>query len=291
MPWTTTNLSGALGGLALSANESIKEVQKKLNILNSQVEKLNRTLSSAMGAVTGAKSTLSKLAESGFYMVTLAPKRGAWTSRLSSAENAPPSAPYSCGVATISISENLAVVTDAYEKMIEATKKPMADAKNLYDAFDFSDYLPDPDPEELEEMEEAAAKDWADLFTSDEWKIAALGDIFGGYSEGLAKATNALSKDARSIQAGKNQASKSISAINKGLNATKTLLCQMDAAGVYKIILEPAEGNYLSRLRSEMNAPPTSANLCTSGYVCIAVASDPSTLASKFETLGGIVGI
>jgi len=289
MPWISTNLSAALGGISSLATEAIEEVQGKLDLLNAQVSKLNSTLSTAVSTITSAKSTLTKLSESGFYMITLTPQKGSWSSRLSSASNAPPTSGYCCGVATISVAPDLDTVTSAYGKIVDAVKKPMTDAKSIYDAFDFSDYSAAYDLDELAELAGAGAQDWADLFTTDVWQSATLGDIFGGYMEGMTNAANALAKDAKSVMSGVNQASKSISAVSKGLDTTKTLISQMEATGVYTVVLSPESGNYLSRLKSETGAPSTSSQLCTAGYVCVAVAADLTSLATKFETLASIV--
>ncbi|MFA5262171.1 MAG: hypothetical protein WC450_13190, partial [Candidatus Omnitrophota bacterium] len=111
----------------------------------------------------------------------------------------------------------------------------------------------------------------------------------GGYTEGYAKATNKLSKDARSTVAGINQTSRAASAINKGLTATQNLMTRMLETGVYTIALEPGVGNYLTRLLNEADAPDTSAALFTSGYVCIAAADTLEGLATKYETLSHII--
>jgi hypothetical protein len=167
----------------------------------------------------------------------------------------------------------------------------MADASNIVNPFDFSDFEPEEEPEDLSEIDEEsiAAIDWSELFTTDEWKTASLKDVFGGYAEGVAKATNKLSKSTKSLLATVNQSGRAASAINKGLSATKNMVKQMQETGVYRIVLAPGEGTYLHRLRNETGAPSSSSQLFTSGYVCVTVAPSLSALTSKYETLSKIV--
>jgi len=289
MPWNATTLAGALGGLVSSANAAIDQIQAQLSRLDAQVNKLNSDLNTAVGAVSSAKSTIGKLSESGFYMITLEPKQGSWSGRLGAAQNSPPSLAYSCGVATIITAADLATATTSYDRIVEAATKPMTDTKSIYDQFDFNDYVPDPDPEALADLTETQAQDWSDIFTSDIWKSSTLGDVFGGMFEGMTTATNALSKDARSVQAGINQVKRAEFAINKGLGLVQTLLTRMAETGLYTISLAPAAGNYLSRLQSEENAPDDSSSLYTAGYVCITVGATAESLADKFATLSEII--
>lgn len=291
MTWQTTNLAESMGGLAAQAAASIAEVTAGLNKLTNNVNVMKNGVSSSVSTIASTKTELAKLTESGFYMITLAPKRGSWSSRLSAAPNAPPNLDYCCGTAVITVAPDLTAAENAYTATISAVKKPMADASNIVDRFDFADFIPELPPEDLADIDEdqAAAKDWSDLFTSDVWSAASLGDVFGGYVEGLSKATNKLSKETRSALGSVNQAARAASAITRGLTAAKNLVAQMTSTGVYRIALLPGKGNYLQRLRNEPGAPPTGISF-TSGYVCIAVAEDLNGLASKYETLSKIVG-
>lgn len=289
MSWSSTNLAASLGGLTASAQAAIDEAQGSLNKLNSHVAQITSRISGAVGAVSSAKATLEKLTESGFYMINLSPKKGSWSARLSSAPNSPPNLGYCCGTALIITAADITAVTDAYQNVIDAVKKPMTEASNIIDKFDFADFIPDETPSEFTELDEAPAKDWADMFESDTWTSATLGDVFGGYVEGITKATNKLSKEARSVFAGGNQVSRAAFALNKGLTVTQNLMTRMQATGTYNITLEPATGTYIQRLQNEAGAPSTSNDLYTSGYVCITVAADLSALASKFATLSKIV--
>lgn len=280
-----------MGGIEAKANDAVAQVQNNLNKLNVHVNAIKGRVNQAVSTVSSSKSTLDKLLESGFYMITLSPKKGLWSSRLSSAPNAPPNLGYCCGTAVIAIAPDLSSVASAFQKMKDAVKKPMAEASNIVNPFDFSDFEPKEDPDEIEEIDEDAmiAMDWDDIFTTDEWSSTSLKDVFGGYTEGITKATNILSKATKSAMASYNQASRAASAINKGLTATKNMLTQMKSTGVYRIDLPPAKGNYLSRLQSEPGAPPTSTKFFSSGYVCVTVAGDVSALSSKYDTLSKII--
>jgi X-X-X-Leu-X-X-Gly heptad repeat protein len=291
MPWQTTNLAESMGGIASKANEAISQVQSGLNKLNNQVNQIRDNMTRAASIVSSSKGTLDKLMDSGFYMITLSPKKGSWSSRLSSAPNAPPNLNYCCGTAVITVAPDLSTVTRSYQGILDAVKKPMADASNIVNPFDFSDFEPEEEPEDLSEIDEEsiAAIDWSELFTTDEWKTASLKDVFGGYAEGVAKATNKLSKSTKSLLATVNQSGRAASAINKGLSATKNMVKQMQETGVYRIVLAPGEGTYLHRLRNETGAPSSSSQLFTSGYVCVTVAPSLSALTSKYETLSKIV--
>jgi len=291
MSWQSTNLAASLGGIASKANAAISQVQGGLDKLNDHAAQMMDNVNRAVSTVASSKRDLEKLTASGFYMITLVPKKGSWASRLSSAPNAPPNLDYCCGTAVITMAPDLSTVASAYQGILNAVKKPMADPSNIVDPFDFGDFMPEEEPEDLADLDESemAAKDWSDLFPSDEWTSAALKDVFGGYVEGVAKATNKLSKATRSVLSGVNQSGRAAAAIDRGLSAAKNLVTQMQGTGVYTVALLPGRGNYLQRLRSESGAPPSSAQLFTSGYVCITVAEDLSSLQSKYETLSSIV--
>jgi len=282
-----------MGGITAKANDAIAQVQGGLNKLNNQVDLMKANMTAVVNAISSSKSALNKLMESGFYMINLSPKKGSWSSRLSSAPNAPPNLGYCCGTAVISIAADIATVVNAYQGILDAIKNPMADATNIVSPFDFSDFIPEEEPDDLEELDEddMAAMDWSDIFTTDEWTSATLKDVFGGYAEGVAKAINKLSKSAKSLLASTNQSSRAASAINKGLNATKNLMTQMQGTGVYAIVLAPGAGNYLTRLQNELGAPPSSGQLYTSGYACITVADSLSALGAKYESLSKIVSV
>jgi len=287
--WQSTNLANALGGITAAASAAADEVQVKVNGLNAQVDKLNTDLASTISAANTTKSFMGKLTESGFYMITLEPKQGSWANRLAAAENAPPTAGYCCGQATITIGEDLETVTASYERMVEAIQNPMANAMSMIDAFDFADYVPDPEPEILVDVDDTAGAGWEELFQSDVWKSATLGDVFGGQADSAKKYAKQVSKDGRSLSNAVNQAGRTAFAISKGLNKTQNLLTQMEGVGVYNIILSVDSGSYLSRLENEEGAPPTTQSLYTAGYVCISVGATPEALASKFDTLLDLV--
>ena len=291
MSWITTNLAESMGGIAAQANTAIVKVQADLTKLTKHVGDMTTQANRAVSVVASTKTTLTRLTEAGFYMIALSPKKGAWNARLAVAPNAPPNLGYCCGTAVITIAPTLDAVESSYSNIKAAAKKPMADASNIFDPFDFSDYVPEPEPPDLEDLDEeaATAKDWDEIFTADVWKDAALGDIFGGYVEGITKSINKLSKETRSAFAGIGQTARSSYAINKGLTATKNLVAQMQATGVYKIELAPGPGNYLTRLRNEPGSPPTASYLFTSGYVTIAVADSIDALGAKYETLSKII--
>lgn len=291
MTWQSTNLADAIGGIAADANAAISEVQSGLTKLNAQVGRMTSNLNRAVGLVAASMDTLDKLMESGFFMITLSPRKGAWNTRLAAAPNAPANLNFSCGTAVVALAPDAATVAQSYQRIADAVKKPMADATNIVNPFDFSDFSPLDAPAELAGVNEEAlaARDWAELFKPDEWKETSLGEVFGGYAEGIATATNQSCKSARSLLASVNQSRRSASAINRGLSATRNLITQMEGTGVYRIVLPPGEGAYLHRLQTEPNAPPTSAQAFTAGYACVAVAQDLAGLASKYATLSKIV--
>ena len=291
MPWNSTNIASSMGGITSKANDAINQVQNGLDKLTNQVSLMTGKVDTAVSAIVSSKATLNKLTASGFYMITLSPQVGSWSSRLSAASNAPPNLAYCCGTAVIAMAPDISTVSNAYQGIVDSVKKPMADASNIVNQFDFEDFIPDEMPEGLLDIDISTltATDWSDLFETDAWKSTTLKDVFGGYAEGIAAATNKLSKEARSVVAGINQTARAASAINKGLTATKNLIAQMQDTGVYSIALAPGSGNYLTRLQNEAGAPDTSSALYTSGYVCIAVADSLSALESKYDTLSKIL--
>ncbi len=291
MPWQSLSLAAALGGIQQQANAAINQVQTGVNKLTSQVGKMTGVMNTAITAVTDNKRLLDDLSEAGIYMIVLSPKTGSWVTRLSSAPDPPPNSGYCCGTATIAIAPDLATVANTLEKAIEAVKKPLVAATNIANPFDSEGFEPEDDPEEFAAIDETAceAKDWGEIFAPDTWLNTTLGDIFGGYKEGLTKASNKLSKDAKSVVASINQANKAVHGINRGLNAAKKAMNDALQCGVYNVVLAPASGNWLARLQQESGAPPTNANHYSSGFATIAVASGISDLARKYATMQKIM--
>ena len=293
MPWVSTNLAAAMPGIADKATAAIKQVQDGVNKLQKQTGVMATAMDSALGTLSVNKGELAKITAAGFYVITLAPKKGAWDVRLAEAMGEPPNKGYCCGTANIVIAADIAKVADTMNKVKDMLKKPVDDVKALIPSGDFSDFEPDFYDEEDElspmaslNLDKFKAPDWDTLFESDKWKSASLGDVFGGAMQGLAGATNGGIEDAKSLLNGLNQSKKLSAGITKGLNATKKLVDDLSKTGTYNIILEPGpKGGYLQRLKSEAGAPASDPRMYSAGFVCITIEPDIASLAGKFSTL------
>ena len=289
MPWISTNLAAAMPGITDKANAAIKQVSDGVKKLEKQVGAMLDTKASALDALTVSKGDLAKITAAGFYMITLAPKKGAWDSRLSAAMGEPPNKGYCCGTANIILSADPAAALDSFNKAKDMMMKPVDDVKAFIDDADFTDFEPEEvDEDLLEELDikQFKAPDWDTLFESDKWKSASLGDVFGGAMEGVAGYTNKLAGDSKSILNSLNGTKKITAGLNKGLSAATKLVNDLGKTGTYNIILEPGpRGGYLQRLKSEAGAPPSEATMYSAGFVCITIEPDISALTGKFDTL------
>ncbi len=291
MPWLSTNLSAAMPGIADKANAAIAQVQSGVSKLQKQADTMTGTMDKALAALTVNRGDLAKITDAGFYMITLSPQKGAWDTRLRVALGEPPNRGFCCGTANIILAADLAGAASSLAKVKDMLKKPVENVEAFIDSTDFSDFLPDLETDLLEEMNlsQFAAPSWDELFKTDEWKSASLGDVFGGAMEGLAGVTNGAVSEAKSLLKGINQTKKLTAGLSKGLSVAKNLVADLAATGTYNIILPPASGGYLSRLKSEIGAPPSDSQMYSAGFVCIALAPDASSLVSKYATLNKIV--
>jgi hypothetical protein len=288
MPWESMTLGTALGGVFSKAQTAVNDVQSTVNKVSGQLALIENALSAASSLISSGKTFIDKLKESGFYMLTLAPKLGSWSTRANDAIDAPSQLGYSCGSATIVISADPASALSSYQKIVGAMTKPMFDSSNFVNPFSYAGFQSE-QTQGLDDVEVPPSQDWSDIFTSDKWQSATLGDVFGGTLEGASKFSNALCKSARSLEAQKEQISKRIYALNKGLSTTNTLLNELNATGSYSIVLEPGIGGILSRLESASGAPPSNSDMYSAGFIVCAAAASPTDLLNKYSTLSGLL--
>lgn len=293
MPWISTNLAGAMGGIAAKATAAVADLQKTLGTFDKQIQGNLGQYASALDAISSNKSLLSTLSESGIYTIILAPAKGAWTSRLQSAANSPPGSGWCCGTATITLSADLGAALNSLDKMKSALEKPIdAATSSFMDTItDISDvFTPDPEPTDMVSVDtNALKKKLDDVFLPNSWTLATMGDVFCGAASVAGDALNASVKAGKSLLKQRNMLGVTKALTNKGMQQVNGLLTDMAATGVYNILLEPGAGNYLTRLQNEVGAPPQDANMFSSGIVCISIGPDISSLTSKFATMNKLI--
>jgi len=287
MAWLNATLADSVAGMTAKANAAIATAQTALAALNSQTAAMQSRLTAMLDAATDNKTMLDKLAESGFYMITLAPEVGSWSARLAGALNEPPNSGFCSGTANLIISADPAVVTNAYAKVKTAMLKPIDDANKFIDQTDFSDFVPDAPV--YEDFPPVELPDWDILYPSGQWESAKLGDVFGGAMSGIGTASADLNKGVKELLATANHVGKITSALDKGLTAAQDFMTGLQATGVYSIMLPPGAGGYLDRLQAEAGAPPADSELYSAGFVFIAVAAGAEDLAAKYATINTLM--
>lgn len=290
MPWISANLGDVMGGQLAKAQAAIDDAQKSLFNLNSQVNNLAGLVSTSVGTLTSNQTMLAKMAESGFYMITLSPQQGAWNTRLAAAPNAPLNQGFCTGVAMIILSANLEAAENAYAKTKAALMKPIDDAKSFIDAFDASDFVPELPEFEAGEFIGITAPNWDEVFTMDQWNSATLGDVFGGAMEGISKGSAQINKAVHSLLSQKNQINRMSAALTGGLSRANAFIDDLGSTGTYNILLQPGAGGYLTRLQAESGSPPSDGLMYSAGFVCITTGAGASELNSKFATISTLMG-
>jgi len=287
MAWLNATLADSVAGMTAKANAAIAAAEAALAALNSQTTAMQSKLTAMLDAATDNKSMLDKMAESGFYMITLAPQVGSWTARLTGAANEPINSGFCAGTANLILSADPAVVANAYAKVKAALLKPIDDANKFIDQTDFSDFIPEAPV--YDDFPAAELPDWDVLYPSGQWQSAKLGDVFGGAMSGLGTASEGLNKGVKELLATANHVGKITSALDKGLTAAQDFMAGLQATGVYSIMLPPGAGGYLDRLQAEAGAPPVDSEMYSAGFVCIAVAAGAEDLAAKYATINQLM--
>lgn len=289
MPWISASLADALGGVSGGAAAAVAEVNAALGKLDKQIAANSAKANAVLDAVGAGASLLSQMEAAGLYTIFLQPIKGSWSTRLSSAKNAPPNTGFCCGSASIGLYPDFEAASKSLAKLKEALEKPVAAASDFISNLDLDDFIPDLEPEELVEKDVSALKgktiDAKFKKSSDEWVAATIGDLFPGSALSAANSLNAAVKEGKSLLKGKNSLNMIKSFTSKGLSTVTSMLNGMAATGVYTIMLEPGAGGYLTRLQHEAGAPPTSTDMYSTGMVTIATGPDVLSLAGKFTTL------
>jgi hypothetical protein len=293
MPWISTNIAAAIGGVSGPAATAVAGVNAALGKLDQQLTANVGKATAVLDAVSAGASLLKQMEAAGLYTIFLEPVKGSWSSRLSGAANAPPNTGFCCGSASIGLYPDLASAAAALGKLKDALEKPMAAAADFIDKLDLDDFIPEEEPEDLVEKDLTALKgktiDAKFKKSSDTWVSATIGDLFPGAALSAASGLNSAVKQGKALIREKNSLSAIKSFTTKGVSAVTSMLNGMSATGVYTIVLEPAAGGYLSRLQSEAGAPPSSTDMYSTGMVTIATGPDILSLAGKFDTLNKLL--
>lgn len=290
MPWVSTNLSEAVGGISKQASAAVAGVNASLAVLDKQVQSNAKKSNAVLGAVTEGTGLLGQMQAAGLYTIFLAPEKGSWSTRLSRAMGAPPNDGFCCGSASIGLYPDIMSASKALSQLKEMLEKPVAAASDFIDKLDLDDFVPDLEPEEFEEVDLTTFTGRTidskfSMAGGDKWVSATIGDLFPGSALSTANALNAAVGEGKSLLKAKNSLKKVQSFTTKGLSTVTNMLDGMSKTGVYTILLEPGAGGYLTRLKTEKGAPASSADMYSTGMVTIATGPDILSLAAKFTTL------
>ena len=290
MPWMSTNLADAVGGISKQATAAVAGVNASLAVLDKQVQSNAKKATAVLGAVTEGADLLKQMQAAGLSTSFLAPEKGSWSTRLSKAIGAPPNEGFCCGSASIGLDPDVKSAQESLKQLKAMLEKPVAAATDFIDKFDIEDFVPDLEPEELAEVDtsELKGKTIDAKFSAaggDKWVSATIGDLFPGSALSTANALNSAVGEGKSLLKAKNSLKMVQSFTDKGLSTVTNMLDGMSKTGVYTILLEPKSGGYLSRLKSEKGAPASSADMYSTGMVTIATGPDILSLTAKFTTL------
>ena len=285
MPWNSTTLRAAMGKTFDEATSALDEVSSLLDKADQQLTKINSDLNSLVNAATISSDLVNKVTQSGFYMIILSPRQGSWSTRMLTAENAPPTSGYSMGHATISVTADLGPLLDAYNNMVEALTTPLK-FDSIFNPFNIDVGFQPFDPSSLIQFTVPSIE----LPDEDVWVSGTLGTLFTGFGKAAVDASNKAASAARGVGDVFNQVKKRGYALNKCVDDTQGVIDNATNTGVYSIILPPAVGGYIGRLEGEIGAPPNLSSYYTSGFAIFAIASGISDLLDKYDALLEIVG-
>lgn len=295
MPWSSTNLAGAMGGTVAKAQAAVADLQHTITLYDRQIQANLDKFDFALGAVANSRSLINKLQAAGIYTLILSPGVGSWPSRMQFAPNHPVNSGYSCGFANLILAANPQAALSSLSRLKATFDRKVGEtADSIMETIDdISDiFTPEPEPEELDLINTSAfaGKTLDSLFTSDTWHSATLGDVFGGAMQATAEALNATALAGRSLLKQRNMISATSALATKGLSTVNNFLDDLESTGVYSISLAPGAGGYLSRLQSEPGAPPDDPVMYSAGIVCIATAPSVESLLTQYETMTTLLG-
>jgi hypothetical protein len=284
MAWINTTLDQIMPETLASAAESIEVAQEALTTARTYLNKANNEVNAVLNTLTITKDKISAGGVAGFYFITLSAGHGSWNTRLDRALNSPTNSGFSAGFATIVIAPNIDAVANAASAVVKSLTTPFNLPSILTTKDPSSGYVPIVPSISLDSLDlpEETSR------STDVWESKTAGGVFTGALKGLVEDNNLMVKQARSVVNLTNQVGQKAASIQKGLTAANSFISQAGGTGVYNIILEPGPGGYLSRLESEIGAPPIDSELYSAGVVCIAEVTGEADLSSLTEQFAAL---
>ena len=269
MPWENTTLDQVLGSVVNEINTRIDSLQEEANKILVYKAKLEDKLSELQGFLTELEDLAQRLEASGFYFIKLSPSQGSWSQRLATADNHPPLSDefYTAVMACIMLAPSLDTLQDAYNNLKEAfTKKIEVPA--------IQPVLPSANPYIFETQEPA----------EDVWESLALKDIYPGMAKSVEERLNKVKADVKKVETVLDQLTDRYNNIMQAIDDAQNFLSALTNTGIYKLLLEPGQGNWLSRMTAEDYAPPQDSSYYTAGFViviCVPTLDECTALFNK----------
>jgi chaperonin cofactor prefoldin len=274
MPWESTTLSTFLGPMVNMVNDSIDKMQEEAQKLMKYEAKIEEKLTELKTLLTELEDFAKRLEASGFYIIKLSPGEGSWSDRLLQAENRPPVSPefYTAVSACLVVAPSPDAVADAYDKIKNALTKKIEMPEVEPEPPSYNPYIFEP-----EEPPE------------DEWKSLALKDIFPGMAGSVEKKLNKVKAEVTKVEKVLEQIRKKYNKIMQAIDELQGFLNDLNATGIYRLLLLPNKGSWISRMLSEPGAPPTGGNWYSAGIVivvCVPTLDECETLFQNLTSLG-----
>ncbi len=275
MAWESLTLDQVLGNIVTDINSKINEMQEKADqvlVLKAKVEdkflELNQVLSEL-------ENLAQRLEASGFYFIKLSPKQGSWNERLVNAENAPPtdSEFFTAIFATIIVAPGLDTVESSFTSLSDALTKEIK-IPAVSPVMPVSEDFSFPIAEVIE----------------DSWKSLALKDIFPGMAKSLEKKLNAVRSDVKKIESILNQLTEKYTKLIDAIDEAQRFLDSLQNTGVYRILLEPGQGSWISRMTGEEGSPPSDPSYYSAGIAIVICVPTLEECQALFDNLLAGVG-
>jgi hypothetical protein len=218
---------------------------------------------------------IKALTSSGFYAIVLSPSKGSWANRMRLAPNAPPEDPYYCttGICVIMCAPTLDASLSSFTSAMDQLKTAPSSFKPLR----VKNTPPNSTPKVATIPQ-----------VKDVWKKATLGDIIPGplgMAKGLCESGNTFIAN---LKHNINTLTSMTSATNKFTSAAKGLINELSGTGAYAVMLPPKKQGIISRLTSEVGAPPTGVSYYTVGFCACFYAPDFGQCEEKYQELCSI---
>jgi len=276
MSWSNIQLSGVFAKINADAQARAAKLMESLTEMQAIKSAVQSVITAKETEVDNLKNLLSELKESGFYFIALSALQGSWSKRLQNADNAPNNSAtlYSAAVVSLAIAPSPGPVNSAFNALRDAMQKPLENPFAAPEMPQFS--APEKTGQEID-------------FDTNAWQSKTICDIMPGQ---FATAENELNAEQLILDQANNTMrgiEKKEAALQNAFAEAQNMASRLSNTGVYNLLLPPAIGGWLDRMKAESNVPVDSDLDYSGGTITVIIGGSMLEVQSKYSKLVGVL--